>query len=1027
MSARFDLRKFVLYSGLVGFGTIVSLALNTPYSTLPLLWLPTGIATWMFLSCSKKCAIPFGIGTAAGFLLYIGMAGALGGAIFANITILAISIYALITAGLASRLIRKTLMAKMSKRLGQSKSQQIFLTTLVCAALAVLPAWAIQQFGAKGDESLALTAVRLFGANCLGIIAFIPLIVGKVQLKYFQDTNKTRNRREYLAILVLILAIFGTTIFAWYTTSTSLMDKNNERFDALAEESEKALKNRLLSYEDAILGGAGLFYASTEVSRQEWREYVNALDVVNRYPGINGIGYIDRVPAREVDAFIAAQRKSGVPDFKSHPEVTHDTYYIINYIEPLAINGPALGLNIAFETNRKTAAELAARTGKSAITQRILLVQDAEQTPGFLLLFPIYSTGVFDQDTDPETDLLGWVYAPFIGKNLLGDLTASQGERIGINIYDGATADVTKLIFTEDGRLDATPDNQPIYKKSATFNIMQQDWTIEWVSTKSFETTTIDFQAELILITGIVIGGLLGLMLVSIAHRAASIQTEVDRKTEEINKARGGLQAVLDTVVDGIVELSSGGRILAFNPSAERIFGHKSEDVLGKPFATLLAKHDRAKYEAYIAASDFQFDEKVMAGGITISGRRSDGTIFPMELAASTVKIGDSRRYVASVRDITDQVVAQRALELSEKTFRQTMEQAPIGAFTFSPEGQLLRVNQAVQELLGYNEQELLELNLFDLAHPDDQAQNKSQMSELLAHKDETASIETRLIAKSGRVVFTEVNMSVVTKASDEPDYFIAQIINMTERKEMERIKNEFIATVSHELRTPITSISGSLSLIIGAFKDEISPRVHGLLTIAQRNSSRLIGLVNDILDMEKLGNGGMHYKMVDVNLANSLQHIVEDNKSYASTFEADLVLEPVSDDLTINVDEWRLNQVLSNFISNAVKFSKAGGTVRVCAKQYSDTARISVIDNGIGISNEFRNRIFTKFAQADSSTTREKSGTGLGLMISKQLVEQMGGEIGYASEPGVETVFWVEFKLQRHDTDSAKALQKAG
>jgi PAS domain S-box-containing protein len=918
-------------------------------------------------------------------------------------------------------------MTKNAKTLPTNRTKPVVFAVAICTLISLATGLGISLYEGANMQAFWFTSLKIFGANGLGIVAFLPLIVGKVQLKFFKQTNQNRNRREYTAILALILAIFGTTVFAWHATSTNLIDKNNARFDALAVESEKALKNRLLSYEDAILGGAGLFYASNEVTRAEWRDYVNALDVVNRYPGINGIGYIPRVPSSEIDEFIEKFRTPYVPDFKSHPEVTNDTYYVITYIEPLDINIQAMGLNIAFETNRKTAAELAANTGKSAITQRILLVQDAEQTPGFLLLFPIYKNGVFTEATNPETDLLGWVYAPFIGKNLLGDLTASQGDQIGINIFDGATANADELIYSEEGRLDASAADAPLFKKTATFNIMQQDWTVEWVSTQAFEASTIDFQAELILITGVVIGGLLGLMLISIAHRAASIQTEVDRKTEEINKARAGLQAVLDTVVDGIVEISSGGRILAFNPSAERIFGHRAEDVVGELFSNLLIKHDRAKFNAYMSGTVITSNNEHDAQGITISGKRADGTVFPIELASRSVKTPDARRYVTSVRDITDQVAAQQALELSEKTFRQTMEKAPIGAFTITPAGQLLRVNQAIRELLDYEEKELLELSLYDLTHPDDQEQNRSQLLELLEHKDENTSIETRLISKSGRVVFAELNMSVVTNALGVPDYFIAQVVNLTERKEMERIKNEFIATVSHELRTPLTSISGSLSLITGAFKEEISPRVNDLLTIAQRNSTRLIGLVNDILDMEKLGNGGMHYEMTDVLLSTTLQHIVEDNKSYATTFEANLTLGDIEDNLFIEVDEWRFNQVLSNFISNAVKFSKPGDTVNVEAEQKGNKVRISVVDHGIGISDEFRDRIFTKFAQADSSTTREKSGTGLGLMISKQLVEQMGGEIGYDSEPNVRTAFWVEFNLLDRDELTEPSLQQVG
>lgn len=1025
MLERFDPKNFLFHTALIAVGLVVSLLLNTPSSTIPLLWLPTGIAVWMLLSGDLRCLVPCTVGSFLGVVAYGKLPQILSVPRISESTVIIAIVGSVVFAWVVSHLIKRHLMANSRKFFSVKNYLPMTWVAMACVGISLFSALAINSFSGGMDDNFLLNATKFFGANTLGVIAFLPLILGKVQLQYFHETNTNRSAREYTAILVLVLAIFGTSVFAWHATSTSLTEKNNERFEALAEESEKALKNRLLSYEDAILGGAGLFYASEKVNRQEWRDYVNALDVVNRYPGINGIGYIDRVAAKDIEAYLEGERKTGVPDFHSHPEVDHDTYYVINYIEPVEINGPAVGLNIAFEENRRNAAELAMRTGKSAITQRILLVQDAEQTPGFLLLYPIYSSGVFSEITDPESELLGWVYAPFIGKNLLGDLTASQGDRIGINIYDGAKADFEKLIYSEKGRMEADIHHQPLFKKTSTFNIMQQDWTVEWVSTNEFEASTVDFQAELILITGVVIGGLLGLMLVSIAHRAASIQTEVERKTEEINKARGGLQAVLDTVVDGIVELSSGGRILVFNPSAERIFGHKAEDVIGKPFANLLVKSDRPKLETYLNNDD-KVAFEVMANGITISGKRKDGTIFPIELAANAVKTSETRRLVASVRDITDQVAAQKALELSERTFRQTLENAPIAALSVSPERELIHMNKTATAMVGYTMEELQDPDIL-LAHPDDTAVDVEQLAALTNGSSKNFVVEKRLVTKSGETIWVEQHVSPVYDAEGTVKYFIKQMINLTERKKTERIKNEFIATVSHELRTPITSISGSLSLILGAFKDEISPKVHGLLTIAQRNSSRLIGLVNDILDMEKLGTGGMHYELTDINLADSLQYIVEDNKSYATTFEADLVLEPVDENLAILVDEWRFNQVLSNFISNAVKFSKAGGKVCVRAEQLGDKARISVIDNGIGISEEFRNRIFTKFAQADSSTTREKSGTGLGLMISKQLVEQMGGEVGYKSEPNVQTAFWVDFELIQQDEKSSDELKKTG
>ncbi len=242
------------------------------------------------------------------------------------------------------------------------------------------------------------------------------------------------------------------------------------------------------------------------------------------------------------------------------------------------------------------------------------------------------------------------------------------------------------------------------------------------------------------------------------------------------------------------------------------------------------------------------------------------------------------------------------------------------------------------------------------------------------------------------------------------PDGIAVSCRDITERKTMERLKNEFVSMVSHELRTPLTSIRAALGLVLGENPESLPGDSKELLTIAHNNCERLVRLINDILDIEKIESGKMVFDFHPVSLIPMIEQAIDNNRSFADKFNVTIGLE-VAEDVTSNlhviVDTDRLMQVLTNLISNAVKFSPKYGEVTLISSIKDGFAYVEVRDKGNGIPEEFHSRIFQKFAQADSSDTRQKGGTGLGLSIVKTIVEEMGGEIGFHSEIGEGTTFW--------------------
>lgn len=244
----------------------------------------------------------------------------------------------------------------------------------------------------------------------------------------------------------------------------------------------------------------------------------------------------------------------------------------------------------------------------------------------------------------------------------------------------------------------------------------------------------------------------------------------------------------------------------------------------------------------------------------------------------------------------------------------------------------------------------------------------------------------------------------------------ILTIQDVTEQRSMVRMKDEFVSTVSHELRTPLTAIRGALAILERDTKDQLHPRGTQMLAMANKNAQRLTHLINDILDIEKLGSGMLAMRSDPLDAADVLRDAVEQNQSFASAHNVELKLELSPGGLPVAGDAARLHQAVANLLSNACKYSPAGGKVIVRGHQQDDWVLLSVEDCGPGIPADFRPHIFGRFAQAGPQHQQGRAGSGLGLAITKAIVEQQRGEIGFDSRVGEGSCFWIRLPL-RSDT----------
>lgn len=242
-------------------------------------------------------------------------------------------------------------------------------------------------------------------------------------------------------------------------------------------------------------------------------------------------------------------------------------------------------------------------------------------------------------------------------------------------------------------------------------------------------------------------------------------------------------------------------------------------------------------------------------------------------------------------------------------------------------------------------------------------------------------------------------------------------ITNVDERQKIDEMKNQFISTVSHELRTPLTSISGSLGLILGGATGPISEKTERMLDIARRNTKQLRHLIDDLLDIEKLVSGNVAFDASVQRLDEAAEAAIEEIQPMARKRGVGVQMNVQTEDLYANYDIVRLTQAITNLLSNAIKFSPTGAVVKVGLLQAGDRAKLEVRDQGPGIPLNFRERIFQKFAQANSTSSRTKEGTGLGLAITRELMQAMGGEVDFESEEGSGACFWITLPLAKPET----------
>ncbi len=467
---------------------------------------------------------------------------------------------------------------------------------------------------------------------------------------------------------------------------------------------------------------------------------------------------------------------------------------------------------------------------------------------------------------------------------------------------------------------------------------------------------------------------------------------------------------LLESTPDAIVLVNITGRIVHVNSHAEAIFGYGRSALLGKPVETLLPERYRAAHNQHRAGFFEQPRTRAMGRGLELYGLRRDGEEFPVEISLSPLETEEGTMVMSAVRDITDRKKA-------EQKFRGLLESAPDAMVIAARDGTITLVNSQAERLFGYQRAEMLGKPVEFLVPARFRTKHEKHRSSFFAQPLTRSMGEGRElygVRKDGSEFPVEISLSPLE--TEEGLFVSSAIRDATERRRYEqalhdanRLKSEFLANMSHELRTPLNGIIGFSEFLIDEKPGPLNARQKEYLGDILNSGRHLLQLINDVLDLSKVEAGKMELHPETFGVEKAVEEVCSVVSPLAEQKGIAIRHDVAGFATTVTLDRHKFMQVLFNLLSNAVKFTDEGGEVHVTADQDgARNLRLQVRDTGIGISPRDFGKLFVEFQQLDAGAARRYGGTGLGLALTKKIIEFQRGSISVESDVGKGSTFTV-------------------
>jgi PAS domain S-box-containing protein len=471
--------------------------------------------------------------------------------------------------------------------------------------------------------------------------------------------------------------------------------------------------------------------------------------------------------------------------------------------------------------------------------------------------------------------------------------------------------------------------------------------------------------------------------------------------------------ALLESTPDATLIVNAMGRIVLANSQAAQAFAYDRTELIGQPVEVLLPERFRESHVGHRSGFSQQPRMRTMGQGLELFGRRRDGYEFPVEISLSPLSTDEGLMVMSAVRDITDRKKA-------EQKFRGLLESAPDAMVIVGRDGLIALVNSQLEKLFGYRREEVLGQPV-DILVPQryrgHHAQHRAGFFNQPRPRAMGAGLELYGQRRDGSEFPVEISLSPLD--TEEGMFVSGAIRDATERRRFEqtlqdanRLKSEFLATMSHELRTPLNGIIGFSEFLLDEKAGALNARQKEYLSDVLASGRHLLRLINDVLDLSKIEAGKMDLILETFDVTAAVDEVCAVISPIAQAKTISLYREVSKQVATVNLDRHKFMQILYNLLSNALKFTNVGGSVSLTLAREDESLRLQVRDTGIGIHAADLPKLFLEFQQLDSGTGRRHDGTGLGLVLTKRLVELHGGSVRVESEVGIGSVFTVKLPI---------------
>ena len=512
--------------------------------------------------------------------------------------------------------------------------------------------------------------------------------------------------------------------------------------------------------------------------------------------------------------------------------------------------------------------------------------------------------------------------------------------------------------------------------------------------------------------------------------------TEQQNTEEAVKNSRDYLNRIINAVADPIFVSDRQHRMVMVNDAFCQLSGRVREEIIGKTPADL--------YPPDIARNFMEMDNQVFESGKETSNEEisvdRDGNRQFLITKKTVYEAPNGEKFIVGViNNITDRLKAEEILRESEERFRLLIEGVrDYAILMLDKEGRIVSWNKSAERIKGYHAEEIIGQHFSRFYTNEDLINGKPERELKTAVAEGKYEEEGWRVKKDGSLFWANVIITAVRDETGALRGFSKITRDITDRKRIEeeilesrdaalesvRLKSEFLANMSHEIRTPMNGVIGMTGLLLDT---ELTEEQREFTETVRSSADALLTIINDILDFSKIEAGKLHFEKLDFDLRQVVESTVELLAERAQNKQIELASLVASNvPTTLRGDAGRIRQVLLNLAGNAVKFTEHG-EVTICLTRESETethvtVRFAVSDTGIGISKDAQSKLFQAFVQADGSTTRKYGGTGLGLTISKQIVEMMGGEIGIESEPGKGSTFWFIARMEKQAANSGES-----